>query len=310
MDTETYTYLLAHPQHVGREHLSQLASVIDTYPYLQSARALQLKILKKHESFRYNDALRKTAAYTADRDVLFEFITSERFTQNEIAQRIQQHDASVNEIEVVAEDVSQQTAREIDRQLKEEMKKADAILNPELFQRKAGLVASMAKTASEEGTSGKNPVSEEKPPTRSTEEALGIDEPLAFQKNDTHSFSEWLKITRAKPIDRSAGETSESENAADDEAKQRKFELIERFIQEKPKIQPQEPIGQREDLAKPFLHTPEALMTETLAKVYLQQKNYKKAIQAYKILILKNPEKSGFFADQIRAIEKIINTEQ
>ncbi|MDB9796535.1 hypothetical protein OAB55_01845, partial [Flavobacteriaceae bacterium] len=52
-----------------------------------------------------------------------------------------------------------------------------------------------------------------------------------------------------------------------------------------------------------------SLMTETLAKVYLQQKNYKKAIQAYKILILKNPEKSGFFADQIRAVEKLINTE-
>ena len=47
-------------------------------------------------------------------------------------------------------------------------------------------------------------------------------------------------------------------------------------------------------------------MTETLAMVYLQQKNYKKAIQAYKILSLKNPEKSGFFADQIRAIKKIM----
>ena len=46
-------------------------------------------------------------------------------------------------------------------------------------------------------------------------------------------------------------------------------------------------------------------MTETLAKVYVQQKNYKKAITAYKILILKYPEKSGFFADQIRAIEKL-----
>ena len=46
-------------------------------------------------------------------------------------------------------------------------------------------------------------------------------------------------------------------------------------------------------------------MTETLARVYLEQKNYSKAIQAFKILILKNPEKSGLFADQIRAIEKL-----
>jgi hypothetical protein len=47
------------------------------------------------------------------------------------------------------------------------------------------------------------------------------------------------------------------------------------------------------------------LMTETLAKVYLEQKKYKKAIKAYDILILNYPEKSGFFADQIRAIKKL-----
>jgi hypothetical protein len=33
------------------------------------------------------------------------------------------------------------------------------------------------------------------------------------------------------------------------------------------------------------------LMTETLARVYLEQKKYQKAIQAYEILILKYPEK-------------------
>ena len=51
-------------------------------------------------------------------------------------------------------------------------------------------------------------------------------------------------------------------------------------------------------------------MTETLAKVYVQQKKFDKAITAYKILILKNTEKSGFFADQIRAIKKLTNTEE
>jgi len=46
-------------------------------------------------------------------------------------------------------------------------------------------------------------------------------------------------------------------------------------------------------------------MTETLAKVYLEQKKYRKAIQAFKILSLKYPEKSGFFADQIRAVKML-----
>jgi tetratricopeptide (TPR) repeat protein len=46
-------------------------------------------------------------------------------------------------------------------------------------------------------------------------------------------------------------------------------------------------------------------MTETLARVYMEQKRYDKAIQAFKILILNNPEKSTFFADQIQEIERL-----
>ena len=44
-------------------------------------------------------------------------------------------------------------------------------------------------------------------------------------------------------------------------------------------------------------------MTETLAKVYLEQKKFSSAIKAYDILSLKYPEKSGFFADQIKKIK-------
>jgi predicted negative regulator of RcsB-dependent stress response len=49
----------------------------------------------------------------------------------------------------------------------------------------------------------------------------------------------------------------------------------------------------------------EGLMTETLAKVYLAQKKYENALVAYRILSLKNPEKSSFFADQITKIEQL-----
>jgi hypothetical protein len=46
-------------------------------------------------------------------------------------------------------------------------------------------------------------------------------------------------------------------------------------------------------------------MTETLAKVFLEQKKYHKAIQAYEILILKYPEKSSLFADRIIEIKNL-----
>ena len=59
------------------------------------------------------------------------------------------------------------------------------------------------------------------------------------------------------------------------------------------------------NLAKENSFSSNELMTETLAKVYLEQKNYKKAIQAYRILSLKYPEKNSFFADRISDLEQI-----
>jgi tetratricopeptide (TPR) repeat protein len=50
------------------------------------------------------------------------------------------------------------------------------------------------------------------------------------------------------------------------------------------------------------------LITDTLASIYLQQKNYEKALTAYKKLSLKYPEKSIYFATQIEEIEKLKNT--
>ena len=48
------------------------------------------------------------------------------------------------------------------------------------------------------------------------------------------------------------------------------------------------------------------LTTETLAKIYVDQEHYKRAIQTYEILCLKYPKKSGFFADQIQKIKNKI----
>ena len=49
----------------------------------------------------------------------------------------------------------------------------------------------------------------------------------------------------------------------------------------------------------------ESLVTETLAKLYVEQKNYEKAIQTYKILILKFPEKNSYFASAIKKLKKL-----
>ena len=298
MNTKTYIYLLANPQKISQEHQDELSDLIKEYPYFQSARALQLKGLKNSNNYLYNDSLKLTAVYTADRNILFEYITSDHFIQNKISELIQQHDESVIEIEVVSENISKQVSIEIDNQIKGELKKAEAILNPDLFHRKEGYINELVEANKTEA----NPSIKE-----IVEVELEENQPLDFTKEDGHSFSEWLKLTSATPIIRKEIKETSSIN-------KQNFDLIDKFIQDKPKLKQGVNSTKtaannevQKNLASEYSRTSEALMTETLAKVYLQQKNFKKALQAYHILSLKYPEKSGFFADQIRAINKQIN---
>ena len=50
----------------------------------------------------------------------------------------------------------------------------------------------------------------------------------------------------------------------------------------------------------------EGFYTETLARIYIKQGNYSKALQIIRQLSLDNPKKNAFFADQIRFLEKLI----
>jgi hypothetical protein len=79
---------------------------------------------------------------------------------------------------------------------------------------------------------------------------------------------------------------------------------IDQFLAEKPKIKPRKnaTTSAQITLTNP---DPSQFMTETLAKVYLAQKNYSKALKAYEILLLQHPEKSGLFADRIQEIKNL-----
>jgi putative cell wall-binding protein len=203
---------------------------------------LYLKGLKNQDSFKYNNELKKTAAYTTDRTVLFDFITSKKFN-------------------IQKEGVRQQT-REV---------KA-----PEIIKREEEKLAE----------------SNLKPITK-VKDKLEIGKPISFTNSENHSFNQWLQLSTKKPIIRK--EISKKGSL-------KKVDLIEKFIQSNPKIGTI-PKDKSVSISVSKNKQDSSLMTETLAKVYLEQKKYENAIQAYRILSLKYPEKSGFFADQIKRIQ-------
>ena len=317
MEIVDFTYILQNPQEMTIDRTSQLEEIISKYPYFQPAHALYLKGLKNQESSKYNDELKVTAAYTTDRSILFDFITSEIFNQNEVSQMIKQNSESLKNI-VVNEihDISVNKSVAIDDALKQYIKDTEGVLDPYLFERKVDPEEVTRFIADIDGSTKlpfldvdvdniesipEVPTIEVKIPK--PEITLNLGKPLEFDKTETHSFSEWLKITSFKPIVRDEKETKKTSETTEksSETITKKFELIDKFLESNPKIVPsREPssfqLVQNDDLRH------EGYMTETLARIYVEQKNYGKAIQSYKILCLKYPEKSSFFADQIRAV--------
>ena len=111
-------------------------------------------------------------------------------------------------------------------------------------------------------------------------------------------FSEWAGYLKAR-------KAPEKQLKLND-----KFELIDSFLSKQGKIIPDKSATNKEDLSEKSWAASDELMTETLAKVFVKQKKYDNALEAYQILGLKYPEKNSFFADQIKEIKRLKKLKQ
>jgi tetratricopeptide (TPR) repeat protein len=298
MNVAEFTSLLKEPKAVLTGGQTQeLEELLETYPWFQAARAVHLYGLKHQNSYKYNQALKYTAACSADREVLFDLITSEEFVQNRIADTLS-GGGTLSDQEVVSEEVAPNPERdtdmiekEADSPLPRNSREAEKILDPNLFK-------------------SRDPEMDRSLEEARAREELRMGSPLEFTKSERHSFSQWLQLTQisrdpGKSTPKDAPDTPGDPAPAEDGGRRKKFERIDRFIAENPRIKPAGTDTPQVDLTESLKIDKKQLMTETLARVYLEQGKYKKAIQAYRILILKYPEKSSFFADQIKAVEKL-----
>ncbi|WP_299012139.1 hypothetical protein [uncultured Polaribacter sp.] len=239
MKRDTFIQLLESKGNIQQVETAELKSIVEEFPYFQAARALYLKGLKNTDSFKYNNELKHTAAYTTDRTILFEYITSEDFKNKE--------------------NIHQQISEKITNTIASSEKKVDEKSNVKV--------------------------------QSNLKKDLDIGKPLSFTSTESHSFNQWLQLSTQNKVIRHSIKKEKSTET-----------LISKFIENNPKI---EPLEKGKSITIPIAENKQddALMTETLAKVYLEQKKYENAMQAYRILSLKYPEKSGFFADQIKRIE-------
>ena len=76
MNLIQFTHILNNPNHIKKKNLKGLHEIVEKYPYFQAAHFLYLSGLKKQRSFKYNDQLKLTAAYSTDRSLLFDYVTA------------------------------------------------------------------------------------------------------------------------------------------------------------------------------------------------------------------------------------------
>lgn len=216
--------------------VSQMALLIEKYPYFQLPRFFLTKSLKDQNKNGLDIALNQLALYTANRGLLKQKIESK-----------------VKSTKKVKDTKPSNTTKKIQNNLQ-----------------------AIAKEKKLKSQSNKK---------------------VRFSKDLKLSFLDWIKYTE------------ENQNIQIQESKKleplkNKLSIIDRFIEADPKISPMEKNEPIESLINGDFNS-EELMTESLAKILLRQKKYKKAIKAYKILSLKYPEKNVFFADKIQEIRKL-----
>ena len=200
------------PNLIDDNLVSDLSQLVKKYPYFQTAHILLSKGLNNIDSVRFNSKIKKAAAYSSNRKILFKIISDKSNLQN----------------------------------------------------------------------------------NQEKEKNYANKQSLEFSQNEMHSFNEWLTITKASKINRLTSE--------DDK-------LIKNFISLKPsvKIKKDKKFFKSVDIAKSSLKENANLITETLARVYLEQEHFNKAINAYEKLKLKFPQKSTLFAEQIKLIIELKN---
>lgn len=296
MDVQNLYNWMENPSALGEKEAEELSEVIREYPYFQNAYFLRLKGLYNADSHKYNAFLKNTAAVAGNRAVLFDFITEKHIIEKELESYIREEDGP----ELLEADTDKTSPINSD-----ETRDSDIAENTP--SENVDTLSPVTEIEEHEAE-----IEEPTPDEKADEQESEVGKPLQFDRNEVHSFSEWLKLTQAKPIERSEDETSVSENETSiaeeelSEGKDEKSMIIERFLAGQPKITP--PAKDKKTRAEEHEHQPSnALMTETLARVYVEQGLYKKAITAYEILRLKYPEKNSFFADRIAEINDLMN---
>ena len=293
---------------VDRQMIGEVRELLDLFPYFQSAHLLLLKGLHNTSDVKFESQLKQSALFVADREILYYLLKKEPLSVAEQPEIVK----SVNLIESIAID-NQQTVIETGKnslELINEFEKnhpgTDEKRNPEFPSH--GMQHSLLVTEESDEDDSANIVflldDEEEP----HEEKIIYMDPSILVSAQDDLLELDLQEEGLAASDEESVSTGMTEVVEKNSIKQVQADLIDKFIIANPRIEAVRDKSNYpvEDISKPFTEERGGFITETLAKIYISQGYYSKAIDIYEKLSLKFPEKSSYFATQIEKVKGLI----
>ena len=267
--------LISHPENLDGATLLYLRELVARYPYFQTAWILYLKNLFILGDLTFKDELKRGALFVADLSLLFYYIEGERFL-------IKKHNAEDAELAPGTD----RTLDLIDRFLAElpEQGTSTKVVND------MSIPVEMPGDYTSVLLSEVSPEEAEASPLHGQELIDQFLEQSEVAHSEIQSEGEASTLIEGKE-----DEVGEQHISATESVGEEPVEEIDRTVC----IDTDDDNHEEND-------SEENYFTETLAKIYVRQQRYDKALEIIKKLNLKYPKKNAYFADQIRFLEKLI----
>lgn len=277
MRAEQFIDYFKNPGKIDSSSVVVFGEIIREFPFCQPAQLLYVKGLQNDENIRFSRQLKIAAAYAADRKVLFELLSVPKHAGDETGTR---PGDPLEDSEFDGDGLVHQVERFVP------LTDSDLILFDFPVYSDNDL-----------------------PPLSSEVKVPELDQQLLQEFLAADPLS---RRTVPQPVVVPMG--TGREPAITDKPLARKTpddDLIDRFIgNSQPRVlRPDHAPVHDRDVSLGSFREDDEFLTETLARIYVQQGYFLKAIQAYEKLSLKIPEKSVYFASQIEMVRELIKNQ-
>lgn len=277
MEKSRLYQLIQQPGLITQEDQKELELLFKTYPTFLPAGFLNALYQKQNDSVYYDSTIKDLAIRTQNRQILNDFVSADYSVEVEEIETTDSFEEKT--IEVIPSNESTES------ELESHPEEVNEVAEVQKTEKPVELEADILSHAVHSSISVE--VDEYDFEEEIKEEEIEVEEAESTQEEASEKdFFAWLESPKtSKKVE---------EKPKYDE------DLINKFIQEEPRIKAKKDFFSPIDMAQQSVTEDENLISETLAKIYVAQGSYAKAIKAYEKLSLKYPEKSTYFADLIK----------